>query len=188
MPLQGINAVVFVLRLLGFVSLSALLFTVILSEAMHRHTVFFNFVWTYLLYTSVMIFSDVVQYMSFTQTEKTLDVGTILITLVNSLWFEMRAAFSSVNAWATKLRTFMLLITPYCMGIVPFSQLFDINQTRNNLLLKAMDYLELSLVILTCLWDILLVVTFCSYRRIFRRVHMVNIVTISLLMRLSVFC
>ncbi|KAF8510271.1 hypothetical protein JB92DRAFT_3097475 [Gautieria morchelliformis] len=51
-----------------------------------------------------------------------------------------------------------------------------------------MNYLELSLVILTCLWDILLVVTFCSYRRIFRRVNMVNIMTISLLKHLSVFC
>ncbi|KAF8510244.1 hypothetical protein JB92DRAFT_448013 [Gautieria morchelliformis] len=199
MPLQGINAVMFMLRLLGFVSLSALLFTVVLSENMHRHTVFFNFVWTYLLYTSVWIFADVVE-LAFTQTEQTLGVSMMLTTLVDSvrlialtathnlvihLWFEMRAAFSCVNAWTTKLRTFTLLITPYFMGMVPLCLLFDINQTRST---NAMYYLELSLVILTCLWDILLVVTFCSYRRIFRRVNMVNIMTISLLTRLSVFC
>ncbi|KAF8511594.1 hypothetical protein JB92DRAFT_363270 [Gautieria morchelliformis] len=190
----------FVLRLLGFVSLSALLFTVVLSENMHRHTVFFNFVWAYLLYTSVTIFTNVVEYIAFTQTEQTLGVATILSTLVNSvrfialtvtlnlvihLWFEMRAAFSCVNTWITKLRTFTLLITPYFMGIVPLCQLFDTNQTH---MLKAINYLELSLIILTCLWDILLVVTFRSYRRIFRRVHMVDIMTISLLVRLSVFC
>ncbi|KAF8510252.1 hypothetical protein JB92DRAFT_448608 [Gautieria morchelliformis] len=200
MPLQGINTLTFVLQLLGFVSLSALLFTVVLSENMHRHIVFFNFVWTYILYTSVMIFSDVVEYMAFTQTEQTLGVKVILNTLLNSvrliiltatlnlvihLWFEIRAAFICVNAWTTKLRTFTLLITPYFMGIIPLCLLFDINQTPSA---NAMNYLELSLVILTCLWDILLVVTFCSYRRIFRRVNMVNIMTISLLTRLSVFC
>ncbi|KAF8516595.1 hypothetical protein JB92DRAFT_2909393 [Gautieria morchelliformis] len=204
MPFQGIqNAVMFVLQLLGFVSLSALLFTVVLSENMHRHTVFFNFLWAHLLYTSVTIFTDVVEYLAFTETEKTLGVATMLDTLIDSvrfialtatlnlvihLWFEMRAAFRCVNARITKLRTFMLLITPYFMGIVPLCLLFDVNETRSNFLLKAMAYLQLSLVILMCLWDILLVVTFCSYRRIFRRVHMVNIMTISLLMRLSVFC
>ncbi|KAF8510260.1 hypothetical protein JB92DRAFT_2941312 [Gautieria morchelliformis] len=65
----------------------------------------------------------------------------------------MRAAFSCVNAWKTKLRTFTLLITPYFMGMVPLCELFDINQTHSNFLLKAMDYLELLLVILTCLCD-----------------------------------
>ncbi|KAF8510242.1 hypothetical protein JB92DRAFT_447095 [Gautieria morchelliformis] len=201
MPLQGINALTFVLQLLGFVSLSALLFTIVLSENMHRHTVFFNFVWVHLLYSSVTIFADVVEYMAFTQTEQTLGVNMILNTLTNSvrlivltatlnlvlhLWFEMRAAFSRVNAWTTNLRTFTLLITPYFMAMVPL--LFDINQTRSTFLLKAMNYLGLSLISLTCLWDIILVVKFYSCRRIFRRVHMGNIMAISLLIRLSVFC
>ncbi|KAF8510272.1 hypothetical protein JB92DRAFT_2941473, partial [Gautieria morchelliformis] len=76
----------FVLRLLGFVSLSALLFTVVLSENIHRHAVFFNFVWAYLLNMSVfMIFSNVVAYMAFTQTEQTLGVSMILNTLNNSV-------------------------------------------------------------------------------------------------------
>jgi hypothetical protein len=61
MKLQAIEAVMLVLRFLGLVSLSALLLTVVLSENIHRHTVFFNFVWTYLLYTSVMIFTYVFQ-------------------------------------------------------------------------------------------------------------------------------
>ncbi|KAF8510256.1 hypothetical protein JB92DRAFT_2941265 [Gautieria morchelliformis] len=62
MPLEGIqHAVMFMLHLLGFVSLSALLFTVVISENMHRHAFFFNFVWTYLLYTSVWIFVCVLQ-------------------------------------------------------------------------------------------------------------------------------
>ncbi|KAF8510257.1 hypothetical protein JB92DRAFT_2941267 [Gautieria morchelliformis] len=105
--------------------------------------------------------------------------------LVIHLWFETRAAFSCVNARITKLRTFTLLITPYFMGMVPLCLLFDINQTRST---NALYYLELSLVILTCLWDTLLVVAFCSYRRIFRRLNMVSTMTVSLLTRLSVFC
>ncbi|KAF8516229.1 hypothetical protein JB92DRAFT_2910974 [Gautieria morchelliformis] len=202
MRLQAIEAVMFVLRLLGFVSLSALLVTVVLSENIHRHTVFFNFVWTYLLYTSFMVFTDLV-HMAFTQTEDTSAADGVLTTLANCmrlialtatlnlvihLWFEMRAAFSYVNAWIAKLRTFTLLITPYFMGIVPLSQLFYINQTGNNSLFNVMDYLELSLVILTCLWDILLMVMFCRYRRIFQRVNMVSIMTASLLVRLFAFC
>ncbi|KAF8499399.1 hypothetical protein JB92DRAFT_2981625 [Gautieria morchelliformis] len=98
----------------------------------------------------------------------------------------MRAASSCVNAWTTKLQSFTLLITAYFMGMVPL--LFDINQTRSNFLLKAMNYFGLLLISLTCLWDILLVITFCSCHRIFRRVHMGNIMAISLLIRLSVFC
>ncbi|KAF8510245.1 hypothetical protein JB92DRAFT_447852 [Gautieria morchelliformis] len=183
MPLPVQHAVMFMLHLLGFVSLSALLFTVVLSENMHRHAVFFNFVLTYLLYTSVWIFVDVVA-LAFTQTEQTLGVSMMFDTLVNSvrlialtatlnlvmhLWFEMTAASSCVNAWIPKLRTFTLQITPYLMGIVPLCLLFDINQTRSK---NALYYLEISLVILTCLWDILLVVAFCRYRRIFRRINM----------------
>jgi hypothetical protein len=63
-PANIFGAVMFVLlQLLGFISLAALLFTVVLSgsEKMRRHAVFFNFMWTYLQYTSVMIFSCVVQ-------------------------------------------------------------------------------------------------------------------------------
>jgi hypothetical protein len=56
MQLQENETVQFVLRLLGFVSLAGLLVTVVLSENIHRHAAFFNLVWTYLLYTSLMIF------------------------------------------------------------------------------------------------------------------------------------
>ncbi|KAF8516617.1 hypothetical protein JB92DRAFT_2909636 [Gautieria morchelliformis] len=89
---------------------------------MRRHSVFFNFMWTYLMYTAVMIFTNVVLYMAFTQTgDETIGVDMILNTLVNSmrlvaltatlnlvihLWFQMRGAFSDAKAWTTKLRTF----------------------------------------------------------------------------------
>ncbi|KAF8510264.1 hypothetical protein JB92DRAFT_2941339 [Gautieria morchelliformis] len=114
----------------------------------------------------------------------------------------MRAGFSCVNAWTTKLRTLHelrlielrqnLLITPDFMRMVPLVRTGStrgiLSEGGSNFLLKAMDYLGLSLISLTCLWDIILVVTFCSCRRIFRRVHMGNIMAISLLLRLSVFC
>jgi hypothetical protein len=63
MLFTAVGAVIFVLHLLGFVSLSALLLTVVLSDSenMRRHAVFFNFVLTYLQYTSVMILSCVLQ-------------------------------------------------------------------------------------------------------------------------------
>ncbi|KAF8486636.1 hypothetical protein JB92DRAFT_3023612 [Gautieria morchelliformis] len=186
-------------------SLSALLFTVVLSDSenMRRHAVFFNFVSTYLMYTSVALFTDVVQFVAFAETDQTLGVLIIIDTVVDCmrlmaltatlnlvihLWFEMRAAFSDAEAWTTKLRTFALLITPYLMGLVPLCELFDFAPTGIFLLLKAMDYMDLSLVVLTCIWDILLVVTFVSYRRIFRQANMGSIMSLSLLVRLSVFC
>ncbi|KAF8516610.1 hypothetical protein JB92DRAFT_2909574 [Gautieria morchelliformis] len=164
----------FVLRLLGFVSLSALLFTVVLSdsESMRRHSVFFNFVSTYLMYTAVMIFTDVVQFMAFAETDQTLGVAIIFDTV---LWFQMRGAFSDAKARTTQLRTFACL-------------LFDFTPKVLNLRLKAVDYVVLSLVVLTCIWDILLVITFVSYRRMFRQVNMGSIMNLSLLVRLSVFC
>ncbi|KAF8516601.1 hypothetical protein JB92DRAFT_2234114 [Gautieria morchelliformis] len=107
MGFPAVHAVLFVLQLLGFVSLSALLFTIVLSDSenMRRHSVFFNFVWTYLMYTAVMIFTcvlsdllnprltaealrkrDVVLYMAFTQaSDETIGVDMILNTLVNSM-------------------------------------------------------------------------------------------------------
>ncbi|KAF8482310.1 hypothetical protein JB92DRAFT_3035421 [Gautieria morchelliformis] len=100
---------------------------------------------------------------------------TATLNLVIHLWFQMRGAFSDAKAWTTKLRTFVC-------------QLFGISPTHSNNLLRAMDYVDLSLVVLTCIWDILLVVTFVSYRRIFRQVNMGSVMSLSLLVRLSVFC
>ncbi|KAF8522517.1 hypothetical protein JB92DRAFT_2887408 [Gautieria morchelliformis] len=205
MAFPPVNAAMFVLQLLGFVSLSALLFTVVLSDSenMRRHSVFFNFVWTYLMYTAVMIFTDVVQFMAFAETDQTLGVAIIFDTVVDCmrfialtatlnlfihLWFEMRGAFSDAKARTTKLRTFALLVTPYLMGIIPLCQLFDFARTGIILRLKAVDYVDLLLVVLTCIWDILLVTKFVSYRRIFRQVNMGSIMSLSLLVRLSVFC
>ncbi|KAF8461155.1 hypothetical protein JB92DRAFT_3072730 [Gautieria morchelliformis] len=197
MAFPPVNAAMFVLRLLGFVSLSALLFTVVLSdsESMRRHSVFFNFVWTYLMYTAVMIFTDVVLFMAFAETDQTLGVAIIFDTVVDcmrfiliQLWFQMRGAFSDAKARTTQLRTFALLITPYLMGLVPLCLLFDFTPKVLNLRLKAVDYVVLSLVVLTCIWDFLLVITFVSYRRMFRQVNMGSIMNLSLLVRLSVFC
>ncbi|KAF8476525.1 hypothetical protein JB92DRAFT_3050262 [Gautieria morchelliformis] len=185
-----VDACISVLRLLGFVSLSALLFTIVLSDAenMRCHAVFLNFVSTYLMYTSVGLFTDVVRFMAFPKTDQTLGVA-IIINAVIILWFEMRAAFSHAKAWTTKLRTFTLLVTPYLMGLVPLvMRAFDFTPRGLLLRSKAMDYVALSLVVLTCIWDILLVVMFVSYRRIYRRVNMGSIMTLSLLVRLSVFC
>lgn len=50
------QAIVFALRLLGFVSLPVLLITVVLNEKVHRHLIFVNFLCTYVLYTSLMTF------------------------------------------------------------------------------------------------------------------------------------
>ncbi|KAF8516626.1 hypothetical protein JB92DRAFT_2909671 [Gautieria morchelliformis] len=141
--------------------------------------------------------------MAFAKTDRTLGVTIIIVTvvycmrfialtatlnLIIHLWFEMRAAFSYAKAWTTKLRTFALLITPYLMGLVPLCLLFGFTPTGLNLRLKTVDYVGLSLVVLTCIWDFFLVTTFVSYRRMFRRVNMGSIMNLSLLVRLSVFC
>ena len=54
--LRAIDTVVISFHVLGFVTLSAVLLTVILAENVHRHPVFVNFMWTYLLYTALTIF------------------------------------------------------------------------------------------------------------------------------------
>ncbi|KAF8482322.1 hypothetical protein JB92DRAFT_3035569 [Gautieria morchelliformis] len=74
------------------------------------------------------------------------------------------------------------------MGLVPLCLLFDFTPKVLNLRLKAMDYVVLSLVVLMCIWDFLLVITFVSYRRMFQQVNMGSIMNLSLLVRLSVFC
>ncbi|KAF8499488.1 hypothetical protein JB92DRAFT_3217119 [Gautieria morchelliformis] len=102
-------------------------------------------------------------------------VLTATLSLIIHLWFQMRGAFSDAKAWTMKLRTFAC-------------QLFGISPTHSNNLLRAMDNVDLLLVILTCIWDILLVVTFVSYHRVFRQVNMGSIMSLSVLVHLSVFC
>lgn len=54
--LSRVGMTLFALRLLGSVSLSALLITVILSQKLHRHPVFLNFVCTSILYSSLLTY------------------------------------------------------------------------------------------------------------------------------------
>ena len=53
MLLSRIDVTLFVLRLLGIATLSPLLITVVLSEKVNRHPIFFNFLCSYLIYASV---------------------------------------------------------------------------------------------------------------------------------------
>jgi hypothetical protein len=49
------GGILLALRFLGIITLSALLVTIILSETVHRHPIYMNFICTYLLYTLVMV-------------------------------------------------------------------------------------------------------------------------------------
>ena len=53
----------FSFRLVGFVTLSAILLTITLAESVHRHPVYINFIWTYLLYSSLIVFMCVLKYL-----------------------------------------------------------------------------------------------------------------------------
>ena len=56
MIVSALEIVLFALRLLDFVALSALLVTVIVSEKIHRHPIYMNFMCSYLLCISLLIF------------------------------------------------------------------------------------------------------------------------------------
>ncbi|KAF8503206.1 hypothetical protein JB92DRAFT_2971033 [Gautieria morchelliformis] len=202
MLLQPLGAAVFALRLFGFVSLSALIITVILADQVHRHPLFVNFMGTYLLYTTVMVFNDVVFY-ALTENQYRLGVALVINTIGDSmrligltatfnlvlhLWFQMRTAFHNENTRTAKLRTFALLVTPYLIGIVPVCELIYVNPAQYNGLLQGVSYLQLAMVILMSIWDVLLLVRFCRYRRIFRRADMGGVMSVSVLTRLSIFC
>ncbi|KAF8492311.1 hypothetical protein JB92DRAFT_1238096 [Gautieria morchelliformis] len=125
MLLQALEATLFALRLLGFVSMSALIITVILADQVHRHPLFVNVMCTYLLYSTVMVFNDVViraltqnQYgrglalvLNFTMVDSMRLIGlTATLNLVLHLWFQMKAAFHNENTRTAKLRIFALLL------------------------------------------------------------------------------
>ncbi|KAF8510377.1 hypothetical protein JB92DRAFT_2940383 [Gautieria morchelliformis] len=202
MLLQPLDATLFALRLFGFVSLSALVITVILADQVHRHALFVNFMCTYLLYTTVMVFNDVV-FWALTQKQDRLGVVLVVNAMVDSmrligltatfnlvlhLWFQMKTVFHNENIRTAKLRTFALLVTPYFIGIVPVCELIYLNPAQYNRLLRGISYLELALVILMSIWDVLLLVRFCRYRRIFRRADMGGVMSVSVLTRLNIFC
>ncbi|KAF8505189.1 hypothetical protein JB92DRAFT_2966057 [Gautieria morchelliformis] len=188
-------------QLLGFISLSTLIITVILAEQVHRHPLFVNFVCTCLLYTTAMLFIDAIDW-ALTQSQIGLGVALVLTSMTDSLrlialtatfnllvhlWFQMRTAFHNESKRTAKLRTFVLLVTPYLIGIVPVCELVYVNPAQYNGPFEGVTYLELTMVILASIWDVLLLVTFYRYRRIFRQADMGGIMSVSLLTRLSIF-
>ncbi|KAF8505191.1 hypothetical protein JB92DRAFT_2966067 [Gautieria morchelliformis] len=201
MQLSVLGTFILAVHLLGFISLSALIITVILAEQVHRHPLFVNFMCTYLLYTTAMLFIDAIGW-ALTQSQKGLGVALVVSSMTDSLrligltatfnllihlWFQMRTAFHNENKSTAKLRTFALLVTPYLIGIIPVCELIYVNPAQYNGLLEGVSYLELAMVILTSIWDVLLLVTFYRYRRIFRQADMGGIMSVSLLTRLSIF-
>ncbi|KAF8586627.1 hypothetical protein K439DRAFT_1631516 [Ramaria rubella] len=199
MSVQG--SIILAVQLLGLASLSALLVTVIVSQV-HRHPVFVNFLCTYVLYGATTAFTHAVQS-SLTPEDYSRGVVLMIIVLVDSvrmialtstlnlvihLWFTMRSAFHNESARVEKLRTVMLLVSSYTMGLVPLIELSYRSQRHSDVVMNIVSYLELAIGIITLVWDILLLLIFCNNRRVFKRVHMCGIMTFSLLIRISVFC
>jgi len=94
----------------------------------------------------------------------------------------MRAAFHDETAHVERLRTFVLVVTPYLLGLVPISELF-IESARVNI-----NYFELGLVIITLLLKIHLLFKFWRNRQILKQTNLKHVMSSSLLARLFAFC
>lgn len=189
---------VFVLQCLGFFPLLAFLFTVFLSTRVNRHPVFISFVYTWVLYSGLLNFAAVASLTTGSEESvfevilldvlwMTAQVSTL--NLVIHLWFTMRAALHTESARAKKLRTVLLVVTPYLFGLLPMVEYahagFDF--LRGNIY-HGSGYAELALIIITSLWDAVLLVTFWRQRRILRRANIREVVSLYLLTKIFVFC
>ncbi|KAF8586643.1 hypothetical protein K439DRAFT_938510 [Ramaria rubella] len=113
---------------------------------------------------------------------------TSTLNLVIHLWFTMRTAFHNETPEIEKLRSLILLVSPYIMGLVPLAELSYRSASQYNLEFTIVGGFELAMVIASLIWDILLLFTFYTHRRIFRRVEMHRTMSLSLLIRISTFC
>ncbi|KAF8587093.1 hypothetical protein K439DRAFT_869764 [Ramaria rubella] len=128
MKLETLACFLLTMQLLGFISLSSLLATVVLSRRVNRHILFINFVFTFVLFNAERTISDITFFFVTTSeaTEFSLQLifgildgctGLIALTstlnLVIHLWFVLRAAFYTETARAEKLRTFISYLPTY---------------------------------------------------------------------------
>ncbi|KAF8586629.1 hypothetical protein K439DRAFT_937538 [Ramaria rubella] len=85
-----------------------------------------------------------------------------------------------------KRRTALLVMTPYGIGLLPMITL--IPSLRLLYAIIAVSVMEVILMIITSVWDILLLVTFWRRRRILKQIDMENVITVSTLIKLLAFC
>ncbi|KAF8586604.1 hypothetical protein K439DRAFT_935729 [Ramaria rubella] len=195
------NLSLFLLQFLGFISLSALVLTVILSETIHRHVLFANFICISLAYCAFNALTISVAYSQPEQLTEEFDqmnfIGPIndfcflagLTSFLNfliHLWFTMKTPLHTESARIERLRTFTLLVFPYLLGILPLSELYHQSPAHRQRMLNIVAYMNLILTAVASIWNVLLVITFVQYRRDYDNARMQGAMPSSLLIRVLV--
>jgi len=187
-----LNLTIYGLQSLGFILLFALLLTIFLSKKVKRHPVFINFLCTWVVYSGLQSFIDVgfliadklaVARVLQDSLHMTAQVSTL--NLVIHLWCTMRAALHVESAPTERLRTLLLVVSPYLVSLIPLG---EFNQGTLGLRMELfVDYAEVSLLVLTVLWDVILLIMFWRRRRILRLAKLPEVMSLSLLTRILVF-
>jgi len=197
-----VQVTILVLLSLGLISLSALLITVNLSEKAPRHPVFVNFLCTWVAwcaYTWYSIISDLaipssgtdnhlVKFQTSLRELLWMSTQVSTLGLVVHLWFTMKTCMGVKSTSHTqKLRTAVLVVTPYLFSLLALIELFRPSTTNPQ---GADLILGIIFMILTCLTfglDVILLVTFWRHSRLLRQADIYGVMSMSMIIRLIIF-
>jgi len=162
-----------------------------LSKRLHRRDpVVNNFLYTWILLSALASFDQlaVIGQCNLGDTtavrEQVLELITLISTLNLSihLWCIMRAAFHQSSPQTRKIRTSLLVISPYLIGLLPLIAIF--NPDAGN---EIVGLFSILVCTITPVMDLVLLVYYWRWYRKVRKAKMKGVMSISFFVRLLAF-
>jgi len=186
----SLNTAILVLNIVGCILLSILVVTMSLSHRLpRRDPVVNNFLYTWIWLSALAAFDELtlIAKQEVGSATSVRESVLILVTMVSTfnlslhLWYIMRSAFHQWSAKRISLRTLMLVITPYIIGLIPLITLFNsVGEVITGLFFLAFAVLNPGI-------DIILLIYYWRWYRKTRKANMTRLMSLSFLVRLLAF-
>ncbi|KAF8524374.1 hypothetical protein BU17DRAFT_84983 [Hysterangium stoloniferum] len=190
-----VHITILVLNMVGCLLLSILVVTISLSHRLpRRDPVVNNFLYTWIWRSASAVLDELTLFTkkgtgddTTTTTTLVREAVHVLMTMVSTfnlsihLWYTMRSAFHQCSTGRRKLRTLMLVLTPYIIGLIPLIALFN---TAGEVITGLFF---LAFVVINPAIDIALLIYYWRWYRMTRKANMSGLMSLSFLIRLLAF-
>jgi len=191
----SLNTAILVLNIVGCILLSILVVTMSLSHRLpRRDPVVNNFLYTWIWLSALAAFDELtlIAKQEVGSATSVRESVLILVTMVSTfnlslhLWYIMRSAFHQWSAKRISLRTLMLVITPYIIGLIPLITLFNsVGEVITGLFFLAFAVLNPGID--SEIDNFILLIYYWRWYRKTRKANMTRLMSLSFLVRLLAF-